>query len=521
MPPLSVPTASALAASERVPSTNPAVLRILNKLSRSSLLSLILDWLEDGNQSLSAPYLREDDNDNDDDDLYPALATLEELREYYYELQARKGGKKEILDRVIEGDWRNGLSLYQLAMADMQYLYDHPLSQKWTALKVVKLTGEDSDDETVEYNEATSIPRFHPSTFLQNLQREVLPDVKAHYNLDRPKQLQMLLLRIYVLDSPYNTSLALTTSKRDSLDASKTIYVAFPDASPHIYVSLATSTPGVAHPDKHNPWDTRSLRNLILDGIPKAFSKPRARYTLKSTSLTARSLEALNAVRGQGRTVAAGGAWGMYATQKNKTDTPLNNQLPTPPGEEESEDELARDPELLTKLAGMKRKFEDEDSGIWKRRKLVAQGRFGDSAKPDDGKGIERLDVRIEDPYPAIRSATFANNTVMSRLDEPEEVKKRKGRTSALESELQLEVEKLRELERAAGIESGEDDTHDWVPDIRITLHGSHIFAGIRELVEHGIIDGEKMPGWMTGEEGVSIGVVKNGRICGFKGSGI
>lgn len=521
MPSISVPTSSALAPSQRVPSTNPAVLRILNKLSRPSLLSLILDWLEDGNQALSAPFLRDDENDDDEQNLYPALETLEELREYYTEAQARKGGKREILDRVIEGDWRNGLSLYQLAMADMQYLYDHPLSQKWTALKVVKLKGEDSDEEAVEDKEVTTIPRFHPPTFLQNLQREVLPDVKAHYNLDRPKDLQMLLLRIYVLDSPYNTSLALSGSKKDSLDASKTLYIALPDASPHIYVSLATSTPGAASSDKHNPWDTRSLRKLILDGIPKAFSRPRARYALKSTNLMARSLEALNARRGQGRTGAAGGGWGVYSTQKNKTDTPLNNQLPTPPAEEESEDELAGDSESLVKAAGMKRKFQDEDMEALKRRKVVAQSRFGNSAKPSDGLGIERFDVRIEDPFPAIQSSSSTDNEVVVRSDDATEARKRKGRRSALETEIELESEKLREMERGAGTSDDEDETHDWIPDIRITFHGSHIFAGIRELVEHGIIDGAKMPGWMTGEEGVSVGVVKHGRISGFKGSGI
>lgn len=39
------------------------------------------------------------------------------------------------------------------------------------------------------------------------------------------------------------------------------------------------------------------------------------------------------------------------------------------------------------------------------------------------------------------------------------------------------------------------------------------MFAGIRALVECGIVDGLKMPGWMTGEASVSNGVVKNGRL--------
>jgi central kinetochore subunit Mis15/CHL4 len=56
---------------------------------------------------------------------------------------------------------------------------------------------------------------------------------------------------------------------------------------------------------------------------------------------------------------------------------------------------------------------------------------------------------------------------------------------------------------------------------VRLTFHGSHVFAGIRQLVECGIVDGERMPGWMTGEEGVTIGAVRNGRIRGHKGSGL
>ena len=60
-----------------------------------------------------------------------------------------------------------------------------------------------------------------------------------------------------------------------------------------------------------------------------------------------------------------------------------------------------------------------------------------------------------------------------------------------------------------------------WSPNVRITFQGTHVFAGIRQLVEAGIIDGERMPGWMTGEDGVTAGVVRHGRIKGNKGSGI
>jgi central kinetochore subunit Mis15/CHL4 len=451
----------------------------LNKLSRSSLISLVLDWLDDRNQILSAPYLVDERDDEDAQNLYPAAHSLEELREYYTDLQGRKGGKRDVVDRIIEGDWRDGLSLYQLAMADMQHLYDHPTSQKWTALKVVQLkNGDEGHGETEKGTDLPSLPRFHPPTFLQNLQREVLPDVKAHYNLDRPKSLPMLLLRIYILDSPYNTSLALSSSSLGSVDSSKTIYIAFPDASPHVFVSLTTSTPSLTPSNINTASDTRSLRKLLLDGLPKAFSRPRARYALESTGLAAKSLESLLFKRGQGRTNAAGGGWAVYASDK-KDDTPLNNQLPTPPADGEPTERLKALP------IGMKRRLDDdENEAVVKRRKLVAQARFGNSAKPNDKKGIERFDVRIEDPFPAIENGGERHGDI-------------------------------------AGRQETHDLLGDWGPAVTITLHGAHVFAGVRELVECGIIDGERMPGWMTGEDGVSVGVVKEGRILGFKGSGI
>ena len=200
---LSIPTSTALPPSQLLESTHPIAIKTLQRLSRSSLVSLALDWLSNQNQEngLTTPYLTLSDSEDDGHDLYPPAHSLEELRETYTELQLRKGSKRDVLDRILEGDWRDGISLYQLAMADMQYLYDHPTSQKWSALKLVRLEPE------IQHAKRTTrlIPRFHPPTFLRNLQKEVLPDVKAHYNLDRYEKLGLMILRVFIVDSPYNT----------------------------------------------------------------------------------------------------------------------------------------------------------------------------------------------------------------------------------------------------------------------------------------------------------------------------
>ncbi|KAG7285539.1 hypothetical protein NEMBOFW57_010168 [Staphylotrichum longicolle] len=392
MPRVSVPTTARLPSSLRVPASNSAALKILSRLSRSSLLSVALDWLDDNNLPLTQPYLREDEYEDDDDadadDFYPPARSPHDLRELYISLQARKGSRREVLDRITEGDWRHGLTLYQLAMADLQYLHDHPTSQKWSAYRIQPLQPpQDPDNPSPPKPDPSSltIPRFHPSTFLRTLQTQILPDIKAHYNFDAHRSLPLLILRIFVLDSPYNTAAAAGGGGGGNLtnfDSARTVYIAFPHASPHLFISKPTTTT-TASSASSGGGEAKSLRNLLVEGIPKALSRPlrRERFALQGTGLVTRNLAEMVERRGAGRTNAAGGGWGWYADEKGvrARETPLDLVLPSPP----------------------------------------------------------------------------------------------------------LSVD-----------EEG-------------------------QLVECGIIDGERMPGWMTGEEGVTIGAVRNGRIRGHKGSGL
>ncbi|KAI1769121.1 CHL4-domain-containing protein [Hypoxylon sp. FL1150] len=546
---LSLPTTARLSSTLRVDPTNTTVVKTLNRLSRPSLLSLVLDWLDERNQSLCPPLLRRPhtDEDEDADDFYPPAQSLSELREIYGALQARKGGRREVVDRVLEGDWRYGLSLYQLAMADLQYLYDHPGSLKWTAYRIQRLQTPKHEDEAegpeVADRESITVPRFHPSTFLQNLQAEVLPDVKAHYNFDRPKGMPLLLLRIFILDSPYNTDLAVSTRHRGrlpgssattttSFDASRTIYIAFPDASPHIYISKSAS--GAASSSAGAAGEAKSLRALVVEGIPKALSRPRERYALKGTSLTTKNLGAMLAVKGAGRTNAAGGGWSVYAgTEKAdlKADSPLQTLLPTPPLSDASsannDDHRAAD---AGAGVGRKRKRklvdpdEEEDKKQAKRARAAAQARFGDAARVDDGKGVERLDVVLEDPFSTsvpIPADDDDEDDIRKGIEAGEPPRRKsKGRKSILDLSLsQEDLEDARnERDRGPAAEGGRET---WAPRVRLSFHGSHVFAGLRQLVEAGIVDGGRMPGWMTGEEGVTAGAVRHGRIRGFRGSGV
>lgn len=499
---LSIPTTARLPSSLRVDPSNLVVIKSLNRLSRESLIALALDWLDEGTVSNAIPYLdrRGPDEEPDADDLFPPCKTIAELQQLYTDMQEQRGSKRDVVSRILEGDWRHGLTLYQLAMVDFAYLDEHPASQKWTAYKILPLiqsAGE--DDESLKVDEMSlDIPRFHPSTFLQSLQDQVLPDVKAHYHFYRPSDYPVLMLRVFAIDSPYNSQLALSsgsgTGSATNYTSSRTVYLAFPDGSPSLYISKSQSAGASAL------GESRSLQSLIIKGVPKALSRPRQRFTLKNTGLTSRNLDALLDRKGPGRGNAAGGGWSIYANEKNKK-SPLDAVLPSPPlSREASHSEHSR--KRTSPLTQQRREA--------KRAKLVAKGRFGDSGIVTDNKGIERLDVIIQDPYPSVDGVDAQD----SENDDSAPPAPKRGPRKSLDAMLEED-----ENEGQTGAARPSDSR--WTPNVRVTFQGTHVFAGIRQLVEAGIVDGKRMPGWMTGEDGVTAGVVRNGRIKGNKGSGL
>ena len=132
------PTTASLPNDLRIPSSTPSLIKSLGKLSRQALLDLAIIWLDDRNIASFPPYLQTDERDGPDDDEafpYPAEETIEQVRQVYEDLQDRKGAKREVLERILEGDWRHGITLRQLAMADLRYMDDHPASLRWTALE--------------------------------------------------------------------------------------------------------------------------------------------------------------------------------------------------------------------------------------------------------------------------------------------------------------------------------------------------------------------------------------------------
>ncbi|KAI6779798.1 uncharacterized protein J7T54_003722 [Emericellopsis cladophorae] len=428
----------------RVNTSHPSVTKSLARLSREALLSLALDWLDEYAIQNSIPYLlpKRDEEDEDMDDLYPPCRSVNELRQLYVNMRQLKGSKRDVVSRITEGDWRHGLTLFQLAMADFAYLDEHQTSQRWSSYQILPLqpptrSTDEEDEEVLKVDkESLRVPRFHPATFLQQLQDQILPDVKAHYHFHRTANLPVLLLRIFVVHFGVNDSNALQAKNSGQEEAS-------------------------------------------FDG-----------------SKTSRNLWALLDKRGSGRTNASGGGWNIYVNEKEQKN-PIDSILTLPSSSKN--DSKGRKREWPLNQA------QQED----KRAKVVAEARFGGSSTMDDGRGVERVEVVLQDTFPQQDLTGDLEDDVDGRSgDDPR-------RRSKVDTVL-LQAQSTLDDEAADATASS-----TWAPPIKIAFTGSHVFAGIRQLVEAGIVDGERMPGWMTGEEGVTMGVVRHGRIRGFKGSGL
>ncbi|KAJ5907902.1 hypothetical protein N7495_000584 [Penicillium taxi] len=469
------PTTASLPNNLRIPSTTPSLIKNLSRLSRQALLELALTWLNDDRGTILFPPYLQREGEGDDEEIvpYPAAETVEEVREEYEDLQERKGGKREVLERILEGDWRHGITLRQLAMADIRYMDDHPTGLRWTALELRRIDTRHDKSKLEDWS--ASFPRIQAATFIKALQKEVAPLVKAHYHIVRSSSLPITFLRIFVVDSPYNSP---RQTPEIFADSSRVMYVAFPDSSPHVYTSISASIGKATAPKGSVATDPRSLQRIVRDAIPKALSRPHDRYSLNATGLTAKHLPTLLALRGPGRSTAANGAFSIFADaalEGSPLDPRLSNTVPAEEHARKSLNHAGESPEnainleepLNHKYFKAKRLFSDQDAGSLsptsKKRKLAVSSRFGSSMTPAP---LDRLDIRFLD-----------KPTVSEEEDDDEN--------------------------GSVGLS---------LPTLSLSFTGSDVISGIRKLAEIGIVDPERMPSWMTGEDGVSTAAVRGGR---------
>ena len=443
----------------------------------------------------------------EEDYLYEPADSVEELRGIYrgYQEQGQiQSGreskdvsisKKEIAERIIEGDWRRGLSLDQLAMIDLRVLEERDgAGMRWSALKVVPLgsqqeaqenrleqDGDEAGRPTKRRRKDASgayeccVPQIRPATFLQALKSEVSPLVKAHYHLHRlSKPYDLTVLRVLV------TGMVLQSQKSKrpmigphAVDGSRSLYIALQEGAPYVYVAVSGISSSTRNAGGLNSGSLTtlskpqiaSMKRIILEAIPKALSRPQHRFALKSTDLTVKSLRAAVTMRGgvgndAGRVENSAGCFGGFA-KAGVEGTPLDERMWI--GKERG-NVVGDDEEVTASEEGG-----SESRKEVQRRKAQVETRFGPGIKHT---AIDRFSVQIRN----LDDITTAGSR-----------KRRRGESS-----------------REAA-----QDPPDQLP-VSLNFAGADVFEGLRKLAELGekYLRLERIPAWMTGERAVSSLVV-------------
>ncbi|KAK9450150.1 centromere protein Chl4/mis15/CENP-N [Limtongia smithiae] len=444
---------------------------ILMRMSRDTLIELVMGWLDLEDNMNWPHHIGEDDEDErryedleyediqerrrkraiGEDENYNAICrdAVMAVRGAYEFMQEARYSKKEITERMVNVDWSRGFNMRQVANIEFEYLFEKPLCMKWTASAVSLISPNSTGSHDKERMSAVlglrpaSLSTVHAPTFVKHLKRALHSLIDNHVHVIQHRTLPLALVRIQLHDS---RTKAMQRGRY-------TVFCAIPVSPQHIF-----NTPFL------NPFQT-----ILRECIETSISMPGLQVRLEATSLTARSLETLLSMRTTNRMATALGGWSVYA--RNEVDaSPL-----------ESAEKVVAD-QIAAEAKELDAEQDHEVSGTETRRNKRARtidARFGA--------------VAVETENPEVVGTTSTSSTVQVA---PE---------TAL-THVEFRVENDCEVGRPG-------ETITVTPKVRMVFDGTHVFEGLRLLAQKGCINTSKMPQWMTGELGVSVGVISRGDL--------
>ncbi|MCJ1350920.1 MAG: hypothetical protein MMC33_000902 [Icmadophila ericetorum] len=555
---VAIPATNALKDSDLVPSKSQIVSKALDKISRAGVFELVQTWLKDDAPPACAPLLAEDDTVEVEGDYAPA-DTVKELRNVYEKLDVEKATKNEVIDRIREGDWHHGISIFQLATVDMQHLAEHPMFLTWKAYKIVLRSVVKASDRVG--HKKPKVPRLDTRSMIKSVQPYLAAMARAYCNIASVPSPSVKILRVQVFDTPYSVS--RSRSKFDITELPNsfiTVYTVIPENSDHIFMASKTERSG----GLSKTFQPEHISRIIVDALARGISKQYERYKFKSVSLSSQNLEALIAQSSGGVTAPLGGGWSFI--DGGFEGSPLQMSLTINSKKRKKDEKEAPEIDAPSETAPSKRPRvnipQTRSRPTTEKGRAWAKIHFRDTALPDDGKGLESLSVRIEEPF-VFPSSTGRRSTISPANDTVSKPSERfqnerpwsasrkfgpglgptpesKGLPHDKSSQRRTTQQTRQYSASPPPLPSGPPPAADCTaldsqpvnfssdleppetppptpfnPTVQITFHGTHVFAGVRTLVETEVIEGKTMPKWMAGSEGFSRGVVREGRLVG------
>lgn len=375
-----------------------------------------------------------------------------QVREAAKAMKARKCTKAKVVHAILHDYWPHGLNLLQLAQVDCQLIVDNPNAYVWVLSTVKDAWGHE-------------VPMaLDPAHFLDRLATQLSRLFMTYIYVCTHPEFPLVLVRIQVFDlsprSARSSNSALLAQPH--ISSHKPYFLAVPMNSPHLI---------------HTPGGDL-VSQTVLQVVESSLARGPSQVLQLETSphqKPVRSLHSMHVLKGSSRFAHSLGAWAPYADGAADI-SPLARH------ENHAAVVGTTSPAILS---------ETEEQGVHKLANLRFKGTVSGNLTS------ERL---FDHPKPAKRRRVGAEheNAEPQRVNNPYASL---SPISVAEFELQEPLE-------------GADST---VSHVKIKFIGTDVFAGMHELaVNHesatnSFIDLETLPGWLTGEEGQSCGVVKNG----------
>ncbi|EJS42249.1 chl4p [Saccharomyces arboricola H-6] len=436
-----------------VPTSDTSIVfKQLMKLPMATLYDLTLSWFAKFGGSIG-------------EDIKLLTETLD--------LLIAKGVKRKVIvNRILYMYWPDGLNTFQLAEIDCHLMISKPDKYKWLPSKAFQGNGKPYEVQ------------FEPARFIENLQTDLAKIYHCHVYMFKHPSLPTLITRIQLFDS---NNLFLSSSNAGSISKEslyskldrvqeKTLisrrpyYVAFPLNSPIIFHSV----------------DKDIYARLILQSISRTISERKTIIFKRIQKIPMKSIHNMITSMGPSRFAGSMGPWKCYA-DANFEHSPLHDY---------------EKHQGLTGKRVLMREFDDSF--------LDNEENFYGKEEPEVRRlRLEKNMVKFKGTAEGIIDEKY--NTLKEFNERIHSIRSKENKENLNEAVYISRYSSLVPVEKVGF--TLKKEINDRVITLKFNFRGNDIFGGLHELCDRNLINVDKVPGWLAGENGSFSGTILNGEF--------
>ncbi|VEU22425.1 DEKNAAC103314 [Brettanomyces naardenensis] len=458
-----------------VPPLRPSIIaKELTRLSSESLFNLVDLWF-------TLPVTQPTPSKRQRRTGITQIKLIQDYRKIVYNVRhAKSAPKRKLIDRILVDFYPNGLNALQLAQMDIQLMVDKPNLYSWVS-SMAKIVSKVGPIDELKDSLDDFIFSLDSQSFLDHLIRNLANLYLTHIYISRHPQLPLIIIRIQMYEYVHlkrarrrNISGNLVNGDNPDIISRRPYYLAIPTSSPNLIHSVS------------NVDDLAS--KLILQSVETTLSCSIHQVKLvRNKEAPLKTLEAMHILKGVSRFGNTLGSWAPYAdgtVDIGPLGRPVEHAI------------------LKPSNAGQY----DQPSSEREERKAIAALRF---------KGSLNTELKSDKLFEDKMSSNKRQKKDISDKENEEDEEGDLDDTNEYASIVPIQTGEFYVQNSLKKKYNGEVRSND-PPNVRIRLFGADIFAGLHELAVEGVVDPRTMPSWLTGEEGLQHGIIKEGEFTSY-----